>query len=253
MNLLSASYGLITDAVLIVLLLIFVVVGCRKGFVKSFLSTFGSFFSIILAVLLCSTVANFLETKYSLITSISNGVSGVLADIFGADLMDLTLAEASNVSLTETNLSRWLIKIIIDVKGTGNVPADTTISQVISPVFGYYITCILSVIGLYFIFRIIFFIIGELTKALHKVKVVGTVDKLLGAVFGLVKGIIIIQILFITIKIIPLSFVQDLVVYIESSSVAKVIESINVSSYILHAMTEVNLTEIIQKVISNSL
>lgn len=248
--LLNASPGLITDVVIIVLLFVFAIIGYSKGFVKSFISTFGSFLSIIIAVLLCSTVANFLESKFSLITTISNSVSGVLSTIFGEEVVNLTLNDANNVTLGETNLTAWIIKIIVDLKGTGELPLDIPLGQIISPIFGYYIACIVSVVGLFILLKIVFFIIGEIVKKLYKVKLVGIVDRLLGFVFGLLQGIITIQLIMMVVRIIPISFLQQVVEYLEQSAIARLIESVNVFSYILSALSEINITEIIQKIIT---
>lgn len=247
--LLSASPGLITDLAIIVLLFVFAVIGCHKGFVKSFISTFGSFLSIIIAVLLCSTVATFLESKFSLITTISDSVFGLLSKIFGEEVMQLTLNQADNVTLGETNLTAWIIKIIIDLKGTGELPLDIPLGQIISPIFGYYITCVISVLGLFILLKIVFFIIGEIVKKLHKIKLIGAVDKLLGLVFGFFKGIITIQLLMMIIRIIPISFFQQAVVFLGESSIVSLIESINIFSYILSALSSINITEIIKTIL----
>ena len=250
MNLLSSSIPLITDVVLIAILLIFALVGCKKGFVKTFLSTFGTLISLIVAVLLCSSVTNFLETRFSLVTTISESVSGVLAGVFGEDVMSTTLAQANPETLNQTNLTAWLITIVLDIKSSSTAfPPETTLNQVISPVFSYYITCVISVIGLFIILKIIFFIIGEVVKGLHKIKLIGTIDKILGFVLGLIKGLIFIQVLFLIVKIVPLGFCQDVVSYLAVSSVANIIDSINIISLILQTISNVNLTEIVSSII----
>ncbi len=249
MNLLTALTSNIVDIAVILIVLISCVVGLKKGFVKSLISTFGSLFAIILALLLCSSTTAFLETKFGLITTISSGVGGVLTKIFGEEIMLTTLKDATEVSLTNSNLTAWLIKIVIDVKGVGDIPLDYTVSDVVSPVFGYYITCIISVVGLYIVLRIAFFIIGEFAKGLHKVPIVGFVDKLLGFLFGLIKGVIVVQIIILIIRVVPLGFFQNIALSIEQSAIARFIDKINLFSYMLSLVSEVNLIDTIKALI----
>ena len=249
MNLLTSLTSSIIDIAVLLIVFISCVDGIKKGFIKSLISTFGSLFAIIVALLLCSSVTSFLETKFGLITSISGGVGDVLTKIFGEEIMLTTLRDATEGTLSQSNLTAWLIKIVLDLKVAGDIPLDYCLSDVISPVFGYYITCIISVIGLYIVLRIIFFIIGEFAKSLHSLPIIGLLDKLLGFVFGVVKGVIIVQILFIVIRVIPLGFFQNISLMIEQSVVANFINKINLFSYILGLVSQVNLTETIKSLI----
>ncbi len=239
----------IIDVFLVILILATCVGGYKKGFVKSFLSTFGSFISIIIAVVLCSTVANFLETKFTLITKISENISNVLIKIFGEELMLTTLKEATEASLTDSSLSAWLVKIVIDVKGTGNLPLETTVSGVVSPVFGYYITCIISIIGLYVILRIAFVLLGDIIAGLHSFVLIGFADKALGLIFGAIKGVIMAQLLIIVIRVIPLKIFQDLIATFEQSVIASSLDKLNLFSYLLNLITQANLSEIISSIL----
>ena len=245
----SSSISLITNLIIIGILVSMGFLGAKRGFVKSFFAIFGSILSVLFAVLLCTTVADFLESKYSLVTSLSNSVSGVLSGIFGGELMNTPLESTSETALSKANLASWIIKIILSVKLDGAIPPETTISQIISPVFGYYIACIISVIGLFILFKIAFFIVGEIVKDMHKIKIVGMLDVTLGAVLGIVEAIVFLQVLFMIIKVIPLGFFQTLTIYIESSAVANFIDQINLFSIIVKSITENNLIEVILKTI----
>ncbi len=249
MNLLVSSAGTIVDIALIVIILIFAIVGCVKGFVKSFLATFGWLFALIFAVLLCSAVTNFLENKFGLVSSISGGVGNFLTGIFGDKIMNTTLREATEEVLNGSSLSGWLISIVLDVKELEGVPMDVTVNQIISPVFGYYATCVISIVGLFILFRIVFFIIGELMKFLHKIKLIGFVDRLLGFLFGVIRGFIFVQIIMIIIRFIPMGFLQQIVTYLDASGFATFIQKINLFSVMLSALSQVNLLDMIKTLI----
>lgn len=228
MNLLLVSWGsAIIDAVALILITLNFIIGLKRGFIKTFFSTFGAILSFLLAVLLCSTVANFLEKNYGTVSSVANWLSGGLTGIFGKGLMDTTLAEATKADMNSGGVAGWIISLVLSLKGSADIPTDVTLSQVISPVLGFYIVCAISLLALYIIFRIIFFLVGELAQKLHKFRPTALVDKLLGALFGLIKGIVILDIIIIIINAIPLGFVQSIAYEIDKTVITSFISNTN--------------------------
>ena len=249
MNLLASATSAIMDMLIIVIVGLFCFLGYKNGFVKSLISTFGDFIALLLSVLLCSAVATFLENKFGFISSIASGISGVLVSIFGEDIMLTTLNDVTNASLTDSNLTAWLIKIIIEVKGLPDIPMDKTICDIVAPVFGYYVACTISVIGLFIIVRIALFIVSEIVKDAHDIKLVGTTDKTLGLLFGFIKGVIICQIAILVIRVIPLNFFQKIYMGVEQSIFANLINKLNLFAYIMSAVSKVNLAGIIKTIL----
>ncbi len=241
--LLYSTSGAILEGLALIVFIVSVIVGAKQGFIKSLISTFGSLLSLIFAVLLCSSVAKFLENKFSLVTTISSKLTGVLTGMFGEELMSTPLSLATEDVLSENfNLSLYLVRIILSIKSSDIAP-DTTLSSIICPVFAYYIVCILSVILLYILFRILFFIIGEIVKKLHSNKVIGTTDTVLGLVFGAIKGIITINFALMILGIIPLGFVQKFVGATSDTIFVNIISKLDIVSLILKAMASVNITD----------
>lgn len=228
MNLLLVSWGsAIIDAVALIIVTLYFISGLKRGFIKTFFSTFGAILSFLFAVLLCSTVTNFLEKNYGTVSSVANWLSGGLTGIFGKDLMDTTLAQATQTDMNSGGIAGWIISLVLSLKSSADIPMDVTLSQVISPVLGFYIVCAISLLVLYIVFRIIFFLVGELAQKLHKFKPTALVDKVLGAVFGLIKGIVILDIIIIVINAIPLGFVQDIACEIDKTVITSFISNTN--------------------------
>lgn len=244
-NLLAPTTSAIIDGVALIIILIFFVIGAKKGFTKTFFSVFGGFISLLLAVLLCSSVASFLQNRFGTVTSVSGWLEGVLRNIFGETLMDTTLAEATEENLGVAGIAGWMLKIVLSIKDTAEVPMDVTLNQVISPVFAYYLVAILCTIGLYIIFKIIFFLIGEIVGKFHKITPVRVLDKTLGAIFGLIRGIIIIDLWLLIIKVIPIGFFQTIVTEIQNTTIVKFLESFNLFGYITEALINSNLIQMI--------
>ncbi len=244
--LLALSTSAIIDIVVAALIILFALMGLFRGFAKTFISAFGSILSLILAVLLASTVATFLQNKFGLITKISDGLAGVLTNIFGEQIMDTTLAQATEENLAQAGVAGWIANIILSIRGADNIDMDITLNQIICPVFGYYITVIISIIALYIILRILLFLIGEIIKKLSKISIIGAVDKTLGLFLGLIRGIIFVQIAILIINVIPLSFFQELSVNIEASVLAAFINKINIFGIIINSVAGIgNVTDFI--------
>lgn len=236
--LLATTGGAIVDLVALILTIIIVILGIKNGFLKTFLTTFGSLISFILAALLCSVVATFLEKNIGMISAISKWLSGLLSDWFGAELMDTTIEQASQGGLQSGGLSTWLITLVLNLQGSASIPTDTTLNQVLSPVLGYYISCALSFLVLYILFRIIFYIVSDLTKALHKIKLVGFIDRLLGAILGFIQTVLLIDIIIIVLNAIPFPFMSVVTQAISEAVYTSFINKINVIGLIFDLITK---------------
>ena len=73
--LLTTNLSATVDIVALIFVGVFALWGLIRGFTKTFFSAFGTMLSLLFAVLLCSTVANFLQEKFALVTTISESVS----------------------------------------------------------------------------------------------------------------------------------------------------------------------------------
>ena len=247
MNLLLAVQGeTIVDIVALCIIALSAVIGLIRGFAKTFISAFGSIISLILAFLLCSTVAGFSESKFGLITAISDKLQGVLTKIFGETLMDTTLRQATEATFAEAGVAGWIADIVLSVKGAEGVDMNVTLNQVICPVFGYYITALIAIVILYILFRILFFLLGEFIRKLSEIKIIGTVDRTFGFFLGIIKGVIIVQLLILIINVIPIAAFQQLSVNIDNSVLASFINGINIFGIILNAITGIgNIVNVI--------
>ncbi len=243
--LLISKNSAIIDGIALLIIIISFAVGAKKGFVKTFFSVFGGILSLLLAVLLCSAVAKFAESEFGAVTSVSGWLEGVLRNIFGEALMDTTLSEANEAGLAEAGVATWLLKIILSMKGSSEIPVDTTLNQIISPVFAYYIVAILCVIILYIIFRLIFFLIGEIVLRLHTITMIRITDGALGAILGIIRGIVIIDIILMIISVLPIGFFQSIAVEVDSTILTSFLSNCNIFGYIINTLLTGNLNDII--------
>ncbi|MBR5900149.1 MAG: CvpA family protein [Clostridia bacterium] len=239
----------IVDIIALGILILFAVLGAKNGFVKTFLSSFGSIISLLLAVLLCTSVARYTEKSFEFVTKTSLWLNGLLSKVFGNVLMNTTLSNVTPEAMQSGGIAGWLIVIVLSLKNDGSIPTDVTLSNIICPVFAYYLVCILAVIGLFVIFKIICFIVGSVVKSMHSIRLVSAIDVNLGWALGLVRAIVFIQFAIIVCSIIPLGFFQDIIIGVENSILTSFINKINLFSVIVKIFANINLVEIVKSVI----
>ena len=245
-----AIYSAIIDILALCLIIGMAIHGAKNGFIKTFFHSFGSIIALFLAVLLCSTVANFLESSYGTVTNVTTWLEATLTKVFGDEVMNTTLRDVTTDALNQYGIAGWIADIVLDLKNDGSIPLDTTLNQIVCPVFGYYLVCILSAIVLFILFKIIFFIIGSIVKSMHSLFLVAIVDKNLGLVLGIIRALFYIQFLLLIITAIPLGFFQDVMICVNSSYIAGFINRFNVYGLIVNAFTTGNVVEMIKSVLS---
>ncbi|MBQ3115906.1 MAG: CvpA family protein [Clostridia bacterium] len=249
-NLLLVSGGsAIVDLVALAIIILFAVRGLVKGFAKTFVSVFGTILSFLFAVLLSSAVAGFLESEFSLVTKLAGRVSTSLDKLFGENVMGLTLAEASAGGLRDAGVGGWMVSLILTFKSDGGIPPTTPLRDLISPTFAYYIAIAIAVAGLFILFKILFFLLGELVKKLYAIKLIEKVDKTLGFFAGLISGIVHLEFLILLISFIPIPFVQRLYALIQESVIANFVDNINLFARLLSVISIKDVVGFVKSII----
>ena len=245
--LLSSTTSAIMDGAAILIICAFIIHGARNGFVKTFFGVFGGFFSLLFAVLLCGSVAKTLETHYKFITSLSARLNGTLSGIFGEELMNTPLSESGNLT---SNTAGWILNIIKNLGVLEELDQTTTLGNIICPIFAYYIVAILGAILLFIIFKLIFFVVGEIVYKMHAFTIIKVADNFLGAVLGILRGVIIIQSILMIIKIIPILFFQNIIAEIPGTFFVSLLYNGNIFEQIINAFLNSNITEIILSILN---
>jgi uncharacterized membrane protein required for colicin V production len=220
MNNLLVSSGTITDGIIIAILLIFVLVGVKKGFIKSVLSFFGSLVALIVAFIFCKQFAGILDNKFDLLAKIAKYVETALMknSKFAIELS----AGAIQESLEAANVPGFMISVIMQLPVVINntYPAGTTVATLVSPVISNYILIIISFIGLFIIFKIVLLILKIFADSIKKIKIIDIVDKLLGLAVGVVEAAVVVYVALTVISLFP-SFMSKPMEGINSSKIGK--------------------------------
>lgn len=170
----------VTDIVIVVLGIVFLIIGFKKGFLKKVISLFGFLAVLIISFVYCSRFAGFLIEKDFVYPDIASKVSdNVLVKLsdngIGAD------ASLSDILQSVLNLPKFVANWIVNNNGNDAVQSATDVSNAVGAFVGR--VCI-TVIAFLILFVGIFIVIGILklfASLLRQNKFVKVVDGLLGS------------------------------------------------------------------------
>ena len=151
--------------------------------------------------------------------------------------MNTTLETVANEGLSQNGLNSLIIPMIMSFLQDSSIPTNTTLNQIICPTFAYYLIMIISIIVLFIIFKILFFLIGELTRKMYALRLIAVTDRLLGFLLGSISGIIYLQMITMVIGVIPISFFQEISIALSNTKFVSFVVNVNVFNLIFNGIS----------------
>jgi len=200
--------GIIIDIVILLILFLCYKKGAKDGFAKTLVSLLGFVIAIVVASALCAPVS---EAVYDNVvrTPIEDAVSSVVS---GPEIDSSTpISQGADISGTIEEGIDSLPSFIKDITGidekkdeiisTVNAEKEKTIEKIVNTVCDGYIRPVIIKVLSVFVFLILFLavwlickIAAKLLKIINKIPLLGGVNKLLGGIIGLVRGLVIVLI-----------------------------------------------------------
>ena len=183
------NVSLIVTIVVLVLLAFLMINGLRRGFLRILLTTFSLVITLVLAAVLLKPVSNFIQNK----TSIGIGIEEKVGDFIDEKLAGVKDTKEDEI-IDSLPLPSFLKKdlhennTIAKYKEQGvNSFRDYAVKN-ITTIAVKAITYLALMIIIFLLLRLLLM----LTKFINKVPVIGGINRILGAILGLVEGLIII-------------------------------------------------------------
>ncbi len=173
----------ILDLILVALLVIFAIVGYRRGFVASILKSGRFFLAVILTIALTNPVATLLNDNF-INPPIYDAVSGKLTDV--ADSVK------GNASDFYEEIPAILQGQLDDKMSESEGDIDEAVeewSQEISGKISWAVSKIIAVILLFVALMLLLSILVKILSAIVRATPLGGVDRILGLVLGLAVGV----------------------------------------------------------------
>ncbi len=165
------------DVVVLVILLLYAVVGCARGFLKTLLSFFGTLVTLVVSILLAKYASGWFESWFGLNSALTNWLYPTVQ----------SECEDGNISGMLLIFAKILISKTYNINDPDVVKSEEFM-QAFADSLGGLVGTIVTVIILFVIIRILLFILSRLFDKITRSKVFGSVDKVLGFVLGILKG-----------------------------------------------------------------
>lgn len=229
-NLCSASWtNYVVDAVIVIILVLFVEVCAKRGFIDCFfrfVSTIGAFLGAIVLTKL------FIEITGGLF-----GLQDVLTGTFESSFLKMEgfAIDISNEGLTaalaEKQLPSFLVNMLVENYGNPDVLPGTTLAfaagQTLSRLAITLIAFLILFIALRLVLRLLRNILNGIAK---KLTLIGAVNTLCGAAVGLVEGALVVCAILSLLSLVPSEVITT---YISNSYIAGWLYNHNVLNLIL--------------------
>lgn len=183
------------DIIVLVLLLLTALIGFWKGFLNSLLSFFSSALSLTCAFFLSKPLASLMNNWFKLGATIGNAISSQISGFF-AEFSNLTGAEIMADKCSATGILKLAMNFFIKPETTYLDKADV-VSKV-STCAGSLALMAICLIIAYLLIKLVIYLLSKLFGAIkRKSQAINGLDRVLGLVVGVCKGMIIVFAVFV--------------------------------------------------------
>ena len=211
MNMLLSSTFSGIDILFLVILIIYLFVGLYRGLANYLLSFIGTVVAFILALIFCDNMLNLLKP-----TPLYHNVKLFFESIFPVD---------KAATLESLELPEFVKNVVEALRSVG---ANIDLSEVVSTALTNLLLTFICFLVILITIKIICFILKKTFEILTKLPIIGTVNKILGAVVGLINGALIISAFIYLVSIIQLSALDGLEAILASSPIAQFFSKYNI-------------------------
>ncbi len=197
------SVSVIFDIIALVLAIFIIARSASKGFISSIISFFGGLASLILSSFLSRPLAEYiygLFLKDKIISSITESIGNVSTNSASEFLNSLEQSVQSLpspiVALFQSN-GQSVVDIVTNNLGQGvQTIAEDLSLKIIEPLFITLISTVFFII-LFIILSLVFNLLSKLFVGIKKIPVIGKINSILGAVFGILYSLIILYVVYV--------------------------------------------------------
>lgn len=188
---------IMTIVICLILILMFIL-GYKRGFIKSVFDLFSVFLSWILAWLLYPTISSFL---------VKTPLFEIVKDYIRKNLSIGAEASAQTLSSYISNLPEFLNKSLMSTAADASVEILNSMENTLAVLA----VNIISIIVIFIAVRIFMFIMKVFSEKINDIILIGSINKFLGGVLGLIQGILIVYLIVFAITFFPSSKVYSYV------------------------------------------
>ena len=226
--------GVIIDISLLLIIVIFVVVGYFRGFLKTILSLLGTVGSLVISYFVKDFFAGILNNWFGLGDKIANVISkqvSELAPTFSSVTVGTVEELLSLINESEVGL---IYKKIFSMLVPDSISASSTVAQVVGSAVGSIAVVIIAFLVVFLLIKLLVFLLNKIVKKIPKRSLFGKANRALGAIGGLINGLIILGVILVVLNF--LCMIPSL-----SSLIYPVIEKTYITKHIYQLLGQILL------------
>ena len=211
---------MIVNLVIIGILLLFLIIGFVKGFVKQLFGFVGGILSFVLAAMFCGQIVDMLAG-----TEVFDKVKEFFMSLFPV---------AEEATIESLNLPEFILNL---VKSFMEANAEATLAESVavaltklSLMFGAYVAIVIVV-------KLVAAILSAIFGAIFKKDVLGVINKLLGALVGVIGGVLVVCGILFIMELLQITQIEVVSEYLSSSELAQLLMQYNVYTILFSMIT----------------
>lgn len=200
--------SVIIDFIILGIILISVLFGYKKGLTKCIIKILTFFIAIIISVVLFKPISNFIINN----TTIDDNIKKSIVEIVSDDIIETGKVKE------DSNLPKTIINYINDsIETSVNQTKQTIVNSVAEQISTIAVNVIVA-IGTFIVARVVLIFVSALSSIITDLPIIKQFDKAGGILYGLIKALIIVFIVFAIISFIsPIMKNSELIIAINNS------------------------------------
>ena len=202
LTMLNVKTWSIADCVVVLVLLVFAFICAKKGFIDCLFGFISVIVSLAVAILCSKLFISITGGLFGLQDVFSNTFHEALLKIEGFNL-DISVGGLSN-ALAEQNLPKFLVDLMLENFADKSIEAGTTLALVVGQTCSRLLVAAIAFLLLFLVTKLLIGLIKTILKSLaEKISLVGSMDRLFGALVGVVEGLLAVSFLLSILSYIP--------------------------------------------------
>lgn len=195
--------GVIVDLIIIAIVLLFIIVGYKKGLTGSLIKLLSFAIAVVLALILYKPVANTIIQR----TQIDENLENAIITTFRSQENNQIKQEKKQSNMPETIVNNINTQIDEATAEAKNAIVENTAMKTTKTIIN-----IGSGILIYIIVRFILFIISIFAKQITKLPIIKQMNKTGGIIYGILEGMVIVYILLSIISLLSVIWNDNIII-----------------------------------------
>ncbi len=215
---------MIVDIIIILIFVSSIVIAYVKGLSSVIYQLASWIITIILIFVLCRPITNVIIDNTTLDETISEKIQINLEDNFGENL-----EEGTSISEEDSNISNSVIDLINGYISEANEKGTENIAKYVSDEISYIAVSAIVILGIFIFARVISLILKFVLDVIVSLPIFGTVNKVGGIAYGVIRAFLIIYIVLAIISLLsPTLANTGLISTIKSSHIGSIFYNDNI-------------------------